>query len=89
MSRYKVKPITHPFNAVVEVPGSKSVTNRALLLAALSNEECTLNGVLFSDDSRHFITSLLSLGFKLQVNEVDHYVTVCGCDGDIPIITIY
>ncbi|SEG06649.1 3-phosphoshikimate 1-carboxyvinyltransferase [Lachnospira multipara] len=84
MSRYKVKPITHPFNAVVEVPGSKSVTNRALLLAALSNEECTLNGVLFSDDSRHFITSLLSLGFKLQVNEVDHYVTVCGCDGDIP-----
>lgn len=84
MSRIRIKKITHPFNAVVEVPGSKSVTNRALLLAALSNEECTLNGVLFSDDSRHFITCLLSLGFKMQVNEVERYVTVKGCDGNIP-----
>ena len=84
MSRYRVKPITHPFNAVVEVPGSKSVTNRALLLAALSNEDCRLNGVLFSDDSRHFITCLLSLGFRLQVNEVERYVVVTGCDGNIP-----
>ena len=39
----------------VQVPGSKSITNRALLLAALSNYRCTLHGVLFSDDSRAFL----------------------------------
>ena len=44
----------------VEVPGSKSITNRALLLAALANGKSTLSGVLFSDDSRHFLQSLIS-----------------------------
>lgn len=54
MSQYKVKTVHHPLNCTVEVPGSKSITNRALLMAALSDGECTLHSVLFSDDSRHF-----------------------------------
>ena len=54
MSQYKVRKLNKPINCVVEVPGSKSITNRALLMAALSDGECRLNGVLFSDDSRHF-----------------------------------
>lgn len=38
----------------VEVPGSKSITNRALMLAALSQGVCKLEGVLFSDDTRGY-----------------------------------
>lgn len=78
MSQYKVKTVHHPLNCTVEVPGSKSITNRALLMAALSDGECTLHSVLFSDDSRHFLTSLIALGYVIEVNEVDKYVLIHG-----------
>lgn len=71
-------------NATVEVPGSKSVTNRALLIAALSKEETVLEGVLFSDDSRHFIESLISLGYDISVDEQDKRVKIKGTGGNIP-----
>lgn len=78
--------VTHknPINGTVTVPGSKSMTNRALLLAALSNETSLLRGVLFSDDSRHFLESLLSLGFDLKINETEKIVELQGCGGRIP-----
>lgn len=82
--RYPVKKITTPINWVVEVPGSKSMTNRALLLAALSEGRVEVEGVLFSDDSRHFLSSLESLGFSMDINEEKKCVTVDGCGGEIP-----
>ena len=39
MSQYRVKKLQHPVNCTVEVPGSKSITNRALLMAAMSKGE--------------------------------------------------
>ena len=84
MSQYKVKTVHHPLNCTVEVPGSKSITNRALLMAALSDGECTLHSVLFSDDSRHFLTSLIALGYVIEVNEVDKYVLIHGKGRQIP-----
>ena len=63
-------------DALVEVPGSKSVTNRALLMAALSKEETILEGVLFSDDSRHFLESLIGLGYDIDVNEQKKIVRI-------------
>lgn len=84
MSQYKVKTMNCPVHCTVEVPGSKSMTNRALLLAALSNENCVLNGALFSDDSRHFLSSLIALGFVVEVNEIDRQVVIHGQDGTIP-----
>ena len=78
MSQYKVKKLDHPIHCTVEVPGSKSITNRALLMAALSQGECTLKGVLFSDDSRHFLLSLIALGYIIEVNEVERYVIIHG-----------
>lgn len=84
MSQYKVKKMNHPLHCTVEVPGSKSMTNRALLMAALSDGECTLNGVLFSDDSRHFLTSLISLGYIVEVNEIDCQVIIHGKGSSIP-----
>lgn len=82
--RYLVRKITEPIDWVVEVPGSKSMTNRALLLAALSEGEVEVSGVLFSDDSRHFLSSLESLGFSLDIDEERKCVKVVGCGGKIP-----
>ena len=42
MSQYKVKKLDHPIHCTVEVPGSKSITNRALLMAALSQGDVPL-----------------------------------------------
>ncbi len=66
---YKVPTQNKPISGTVTVPGSKSITNRALLIAALSEGKSTLSGVLFSDDSRHFLSALISLGFDVDINE--------------------
>lgn len=68
----------------VRVPGSKSITNRSLLLAMLANGKSTLHGVLFSDDSRHFLQCVQDLGFETTVDEDTCVVTVEGLDGKIP-----
>ena len=68
----------------VTVPGSKSITNRALLLAMLANGTSTLTGTLFSDDSRHFLKCLQTLGFETTVDENTCTVTVKGLGGTLP-----
>ena len=67
----------------VTVPGSKSITNRALLLATLAEGPSTLNGVLFSDDSRHFLKCIQDLGIATTVDEAQKTVSVNGCGGII------
>ena len=57
---YEVKKLDQPVRWIVEVPGSKSITNRALLIAALTGGKVELNGVLFSDDSRYFLNAIES-----------------------------
>ena len=66
------------------VPGSKSITNRALLLATLAEGRSVLKGVLFSDDSRHFLKCIQELGFETKVDEENCVVEVVGCGGKIP-----
>lgn len=68
----------------VQVPGSKSITNRALLLATLAEGVSTLRGVLFSDDSRHFLKCIQDLGFETTVDEATCMITVYGHGGDVP-----
>ncbi len=82
--RYAVRKIEHLNELTVHVPGSKSITNRALMLAALSSEQCTLDGVLFSDDSRAFLDCLTTLGFLLTIDEANKSVTIQGTGGEIP-----
>lgn len=76
-----------PFPAPLEVnvPGSKSITNRALLLATLAQGVSTLRGVLFSDDSRHFLKCVQDLGFETTVDEPGCLVTVRGMGGAVPL----
>ena len=71
----KINPITHPLNAIVRVPGSKSLTNRALLIASLANGTTRLTNALFSDDSRYFAKALQTLGFDVQLDEPNFEMT--------------
>jgi len=81
---YHVTPISSSPLIQTEVPGSKSITNRALLLAALADGTSTINGTLFSDDSRHFLNCLIELGFPVQIEEASKTVHVTGFHGKIP-----
>ena len=69
----------------VSVPGSKSITNRALLLATLADGVSTLRGVLFSDDSRHFLKCIQDMGFQTTVDEENCIITVQGMKGQVPL----
>ncbi len=66
---YRVRKIENAKEIRVQVPGSKSITNRALLLAALSDKRCRLRVVLFSDDSRGFLDCLMKLGTHVEIRE--------------------
>ena len=73
----------HPL--YITVPGSKSITNRALLLATLAEGSSLLKGVLFSDDSRHFLKCIQDLGFATEVNEAARIIRVTGHGGQVPL----
>ena len=81
---YQVKKVENPHDIITSVPGSKSITNRALLIAALAKGTSVLHGVLFSDDSRHFMQALYDLGFPIHVDEEEKTVTIEGFGGEIP-----
>ncbi len=82
---YEVAGAKSPIHWIVEVPGSKSITNRALLMSALSDGEVVLAGAQFSDDSRLFLEALRALGFSVSMSEGDCSVSVGGCGGKIPV----
>lgn len=75
-----VEPLTAPVDATVRPPGSKSITNRALLCAALAPGTSTLTGVLFADDTRAMMGAVGSLGATVVLDEEHHTVTVTGID---------
>jgi len=71
----------------VEVPGSKSITNRALLLAAMAQGTSVLRGCLTSDDAMHFLSCLKTLGFPVKEEKgegLGSTVTITGFGGEIP-----
>ena len=63
-----VFPARHDLDVVVRVPGSKSVTNRALLLAALADGDSVLQGALAADDTLAFAAGLTELGFEVHTD---------------------
>ncbi len=64
-----IRPFTQPVRGSVVLPGSKSLTNRALALAALGNQPVTLSGALFSEDTHLMSDALRTLGFEIALNE--------------------
>ena len=78
---YQVKNIygkTNNKNITVRVDGSKSITARAMLIAALAEGESTLSGAQLSDDCATFLKCLNALGIKSEVNGTTVKITGCG-----------
>ena len=71
-------------DAIVTPPGSKSITNRALILAALANGTTTLTGALASEDTQVMFEGLTQLGLSLDWNREQCRITVHGQGGDFP-----
>lgn len=65
----KITPVTQPLVGQVTLPGSKSVTNRALLVAGVSRGTSRLSGILRSDDTHYMMTALRAMG--VQITEID------------------
>ena len=82
----QITPIPHALNASVRVPGSKSLTNRALLISALASGRTRLTNALFSDDSCYFAKALQALGFDVQLDESHEEMIVTGLGGKIPAV---
>lgn len=89
MDKYRVKCIYGKINSEnlikVKVPGSKSITNRALLIAALAKGESRLSRALFSNDAKNMISCLNSLGIKTDIDEENELIIVQGCGGRLPV----
>ena len=69
--KLEIKPLTRPPNATVRVPGSKSITNRALVLAALAGNSgypCELQRRLQSEDTEIMCRALQALGFQVEAD---------------------
>lgn len=80
-----VSPLTRPPQALVHVPGSKSLTNRAFITAALARGTSRLTNVLFAEDTQVMIDALRSLGFVVQIDEAGATATVTGLGGHLPV----
>jgi 3-phosphoshikimate 1-carboxyvinyltransferase len=76
MEVYRVAPLGVPIDAVVSVPGSKSVANRALVCAALADGESVISEVPDGDDTGAMIDCLRALG--LEIDRTDTTVTIAG-----------
>lgn len=84
---YAIVPLAAPPDATVAVPGSKSLTNRALVLAALAQGTTSLSNALFSDDTVVMIEALRSLGFPVDADAGALRITVQGRGGAVPVPT--
>ena len=73
----EIKPISH-CNATVTVPGSKSYTQRALIIAALAQGESVLHNALIAEDTHYTMEALKALGAQIQVTGQEVMVTGTG-----------
>jgi 3-phosphoshikimate 1-carboxyvinyltransferase len=80
----EIQPATRPVCGTAQVPGSKSITNRALALAALAQGVTVLRGALFADDTARMIDCLRALGVGIDADAANATMTVTGCGGRIP-----
>ncbi|WP_297596601.1 3-phosphoshikimate 1-carboxyvinyltransferase [uncultured Cetobacterium sp.] len=77
MNFFEPKPKTN-FDLIVDIPGSKSITNRALILSALSGETIFLKNILLSDDTIYMIEALKQLGNTIDLNENEKTLKITG-----------
>src|ERR1044071_5731318 len=85
----EIVPLDKPVHAEITVPGSKSITNRALILAALADGEVTLEGALWSEDTQVMVEAVRALGVEVRIAPdreefCNRTITVKGLGRKIP-----
>jgi 3-phosphoshikimate 1-carboxyvinyltransferase len=85
----EITPLNAPVSALITVPGSKSITNRALILAALADGVTTLRGALWSEDTQIMTEALRQLGFAIDLEPdgkefCNRTIRIGGLGGRIP-----
>ena len=83
MTFIEMQPVTSPVCGVIRPPGSKSITNRAMVMAALAKGPLIMTGVLDSQDTRVMVESLRRLGFTVEQDIDRCSCTVHGLGGRI------
>jgi 3-phosphoshikimate 1-carboxyvinyltransferase len=84
IDQIEIRPVTRPVDAEIQIPGSKSITNRALLMAALADGPSTLENALFSEDSHWCAQCLRRLGIVVEADEARATFVVHGQGGRFP-----
>jgi len=84
MSDITLEPIRKPFLAQFTPPGSKSLTNRAMVLAAMAEGTSTLSNCLFADDTLVMIDSLRRLGYGVEADPGSRRIAIRGRKGCVP-----
>ena len=79
-----IEPVTGPLDATVAVPGSKSLTNRALALAALASGTSTIDNVLLADDTDAMLGALDALLISYEFDRAARRAVIHGCAGEVP-----
>lgn len=81
---YPITPLDQPPDTTVVLPGSKSITNRALVCAALAEGTSVLRGALFADDTEAMLSVLDGLGIATRADRAAAIIEVDGCGGELP-----
>jgi 3-phosphoshikimate 1-carboxyvinyltransferase len=79
-----VEAVAGPLDAVVRIPGSKSLTNRALVCAALAEGASEITGALEADDTVAMVEGLQALGIEVDARWAEARIRVGGCAGRPP-----
>jgi 3-phosphoshikimate 1-carboxyvinyltransferase len=83
--RIAITPVDHPVKGSIRPPGSKSITNRALVCAALATGSSALRGALDSEDTQVMVDSLHRLGVRVDLDLQTQQILATGTSGEIPI----
>ena len=83
LAEIEMSPVFGPVQGAIQPPGSKSITNRALIIAALADGTSRLTGTLASEDTHVMLESLRRLGLE-WTDEGNGTISIQGCGGNIP-----
>jgi len=84
MTVREIIPAAHPVRGTIRPPGSRSLTNRALIVAALADGTSRLASVGLNDDTLVCAEALRSLGIAVEIDAAARRMTVAGCSGRVP-----
>lgn len=79
----QIDPLKRPPNAELELAGSKSITNRALLIAALAEGKSTLSRALFAEDTLAMINCLQAFGIDIKHDHTTATIAINGSGGEL------